>query len=350
MQDLSENSISFLPMEKRKLGEVLKGAYTYFRDNDIIIAKVTPCFENGKAGLATNLTNGIGFGSSEFYVLRTSEKILPEFVYFLVSSQRFKEQAIPKMTGTGGLQRVPKDVISEFQIPLPPLEVQKEIVAEIEGYQKIIDGARQVVENYQPRIPVDPDWPMVELGEICEINPETVVPETEYAGSTFKYIDISSVENGTGCFLGASCIQAIDAPSRARRKILIGDVLLSTVRPNLKAFTLLQELPERAVASTGFAVLRSDHNRMIPKYLLESIRSDAAVNQMVSMMGKGAYPSINQRDVSAVRIPLPDLSTQRTIVAQIEGEQRLINVNKELIRLFEAKIKATINRVLGEEV
>lgn len=66
MQDLSQNCIAFFPKEKRLLGEVLKGAYTYFRDNDVIVAKVTPCFENGKAGLASNLVNGIGFGSSEF--------------------------------------------------------------------------------------------------------------------------------------------------------------------------------------------------------------------------------------------------------------------------------------------
>ena len=63
------------------------------------------------------------------------------------------------MTGTGGMQRVTRRIVTESQIPLPPLEVQKEIVAEIEGYQKVIDGARAVLDNYRPHIPIHPDWP-----------------------------------------------------------------------------------------------------------------------------------------------------------------------------------------------
>ncbi|MGC1861345.1 MAG: N-6 DNA methylase [Methylocystis sp.] len=246
---------------------------------------------------------------------------------------------------------VPKlnqEKLRSIKIPLPPLDVQKDIVAEIEGYQKVIDGARQVVVNYQPSIHVQPDWPMVNVDEVCEVNPDTIIPETEYAGKICNYIDISSIQNGTGEFLGATATPAEDLPSRARRKIRIDDVLLSTVRPNLKAFTLIRDLPAFAVASTGFAVLRSNNSRIIPKFLLESLRSDAAVDQMVSMMGKGSYPSINQKDVSMIRIPLPDLDIQRGIVAQIEEEQRLVKATGELVRLFDAKVKATINHVWGE--
>ena len=75
----------------------------------------------------------------------------------------FRDSAIAQMTGTGGLQRIPRPSVENSEIPLPPLEVQKEIVAEIEGYQKVIDGARAVVDNYRPHIAIDPDWPEVEL-------------------------------------------------------------------------------------------------------------------------------------------------------------------------------------------
>ena len=129
---------------------------------------MTPCFENGKAGVARGLSNGVGFGSSEFYVLRPSESALSEWIYFCVTRSQFRESCITQMTGTGGLQRVPRGFVEQFQIPLPPLEVQKEIVAEIEGYQKVIDGGAAVVDNYRPRITIDPEWPMVELGGICE--------------------------------------------------------------------------------------------------------------------------------------------------------------------------------------
>lgn len=148
MQDMVEHNISFMPTEQRLLGDVMKGAYTYFRDGDVLLAKVTPCFENGKAGVAKGLVNSTGFGSSEYYVLRASDKILPELLYYFVSSPRFKEYAIPAMTGTGGLQRVPKGTLADFKIPLPPLAVQQEIVAEIESYQKRIEALKlEIAEN-----------------------------------------------------------------------------------------------------------------------------------------------------------------------------------------------------------
>ena len=77
-----------------------------------------------------------------------------------------------------------------------------------------------------------------------------------YPDSYFNYIDISCVENGTGRFLGANRVETTDAPSRARRLVESGDVLISTVRPNLRAFTIMLHVPDRSIASTGFAVLR----------------------------------------------------------------------------------------------
>ncbi len=347
MADLNENSISFTAKEQKILGEV-GASYTYFADNDVLLAKVTPCFENGKAGIAKNLENGIGFGSSEFYVLRSSERILPEWLYFCVTHPVFRRDGTNNMTGTGGLQRVPRKFVGDYQIPLPPMEVQKEIVAEIEGYQKVIDGARAVVENYRPQITVDPEWPVMKLGEVCKINPDKVNPEREYPDQNISYIDISSVENQTGRFLGFTEMSSFNAPSRARRGVRIDDVLLSTVRPNLRAFTLVEEVRERTIASTGFAVLRAIPGVAEPGFIFASICSDNAVSQMIRMMGKGAYPSINQSDVASINITLPAVKTQQAIVAEIEAERALINANRELITRFEKKIHDTLTRVWAE--
>ena len=221
-------------------------------------------------------------------------------------------------------------------------------MAEIEGYQKVIDGARAVVDNYHPHIPIHPDWPVVAIGDVCEINSETINPEAAYPGQKIDYIDISSVENGTGRFMGYTEVASADAPSRARRAVRPGDVLLSTVRPNLKAFTLLREVRARAVASTGFAVLRSRVELLDPVFLLTCVFADGAVEQMVGMMGKGAYPSINQTDVASIRIPLPPLATQQAIVAEIEAEQALVAANRELIARMEKNIQAVLARVWGE--
>lgn len=151
MADLNEHKIAFEPKEDKLLSEV-SASYTYFEDNDVLVAKVTPCFENGKAGIARALLSGIGFGSSEFYVLRSNGAVLPEWIYFCVMHPLFRDAAVAQMTGTGGLQRVPRDYVENFQIPLPPLEVQKEIVAEIEGYQAAITNFELQIRNSRDKI------------------------------------------------------------------------------------------------------------------------------------------------------------------------------------------------------
>lgn len=151
MADLKEYSIGFQAREEKQLSEV-STSYTYFEDNDVLLAKVTPCFENGKAGIARGLLNRIGFGSSEFYVLRSGDRVLPQWIYFCVTHRLFRDGAIAQMTGTGGLQRVPRDYVENFQIPLPPLEVQREIVAEIEGFQAQIRQLQTTISDQERNI------------------------------------------------------------------------------------------------------------------------------------------------------------------------------------------------------
>ncbi|MGZ9189905.1 MAG: restriction endonuclease subunit S, partial [Nitrospira sp.] len=169
------------------------------------------------------------------------------------------------------------------------------------------------------------------LNEVCEINPDTANPAELYPNAHFNYIDISCVENESGKFLGPSKTATDEAPSRARRSVKQGDVLMSTVRPNLKAFTLLTEIPDRAVASTGFAVLRAKPDRLLPGFLINVLRDYRSVDQMVGMAGKGAYPSINQTDVESLQIPLPPLEVQKEIVAEIEGYQKIINGARDVL-------------------
>ena len=129
----------------------------------------------------------------------------------------------------------------------------------------------------------------------------------------FAYIDISSVENGTGNLNYENMILSSKAPSRARRIIQNGDVLLSTVRPNLKAFAYLENLPSKALASTGFAVLTAKEN-VLAKYIFHLLFADDLQNQMAGKMGKGSYPSINQDDVEQLSIPLPSLEIQKNLL------------------------------------
>ncbi len=133
----------------RSLSEVRKGSYTYFKEDDIIIAKITPCMENGKCALATNLTNSIGMGSSEFHVLRCDSKVLPPFLFGYLNRRVIREEAAKRMTGASGHRRVPILFYEQLSILLPPLERQQEIVDEIKKIESEITDQMVSLEEIQ---------------------------------------------------------------------------------------------------------------------------------------------------------------------------------------------------------
>jgi type I restriction enzyme, S subunit len=123
--DANEGAIT-APQTKR-FSEVRKG-FTSFRENDVIMAKITPCMENGKAAIARNLINGLGFGSTEFHVLRPTAVVLPEFAYHFIRQGSYRRSAESEMTGSVGQKRVPQSFIEATEIPLPPPAEQDRIV------------------------------------------------------------------------------------------------------------------------------------------------------------------------------------------------------------------------------
>jgi type I restriction enzyme S subunit len=124
----------------RPYGEVKKG-YTAFRNGDVLFAKVTPCMENGKMAVARNLTNGQGFGSTEFHVLRPREGVDPQYLHHFVSGATFRKEAARHMTGAVGLRRVPSSFLQDELIPLPEIDEQRRIVAELEKQFSRLDEA-----------------------------------------------------------------------------------------------------------------------------------------------------------------------------------------------------------------
>ncbi|MFT5471351.1 MAG: type I restriction enzyme S subunit [Verrucomicrobiales bacterium] len=139
MKCVEAESGRFESPEDKKVGEVKKG-YTPMRDGDVIFAKVTPCMENGKAVVVRGLTNGIGFGSTEFYSLRPKGGLLSDFLFYFIIQQGFRREAERHMTGAVGLRRVPKNFIAEHTIPLPPIPEQRRIVARIEELFSRLDA------------------------------------------------------------------------------------------------------------------------------------------------------------------------------------------------------------------
>jgi type I restriction enzyme S subunit len=131
MKCVEEESGRFESLRDRKVAELRKG-YTPFRDGDVIFAKVTPCMENGKAAVLKGLTNGVGFGSTEFFALRPKNGLEANYLFHFILQSNFRRDAARNMTGAVGLRRVPKQWLEQQTIPLPKPDEQRRIVAEIE--------------------------------------------------------------------------------------------------------------------------------------------------------------------------------------------------------------------------
>jgi len=146
MAAVNEQSQSIEDGQIRKLGQVRKG-YTYFMDGDVLFAKITPSMENGKIILADNLKNGIGFGTTEFHVIRPTKRILSKWIKHYLWNPSFRDEAEQHMTGTAGQQRVPVEYLGKSIIPLPPIAEQKKIVAYLDSLSAKAHQLQEVQEN-----------------------------------------------------------------------------------------------------------------------------------------------------------------------------------------------------------
>lgn len=127
MEDLGVNARIVHASKTRRLADVVR-SYTYFADGDVLMAKITPCFENGKVGIIGGLTNGIGFGSSEYFVFRPKPYLRREWLYYFLSRDSFREEGAALMTGAVGHKRVSKEFVETYKIPIPPLAEQQRIL------------------------------------------------------------------------------------------------------------------------------------------------------------------------------------------------------------------------------
>jgi type I restriction enzyme S subunit len=158
----ADTLVSFLPMEDLDIDEkfvratqakplsAVAGSYTFFSDGDVLLAKITPCFENGKLGIADCLTNGIGFGSSEYIVFRPSSALNKEYLYYYLSRETFRVEGAARMSGAVGHKRVAKEFIERYPIPIPPLPEQQRIVGILdEAFDGIATAKANAEKNLQ---------------------------------------------------------------------------------------------------------------------------------------------------------------------------------------------------------
>ena len=314
--------------QTKPLGEVA-GSYTYFADNDVLVAKITPCFENGKMGIARHLTNGIGFGSSEFVVLRSRGQILPEYLFYFLSRDEFRNSGRRVMSGAVGHKRIPKDYMEDLQVPLPPIQEQKKIVAILdeafaglararENSEANLKNAHELFENYQNEVFSNRDkkWTQGTL--------DSVSTKMEYGTSTkskptgkVPVLRMGNIQDGEIDW--ANLVYTDDPAEIERYALKQGDVLFN--RTNSEAHVgktaIFNDL--RSAIFAGYLVrVHRVEEQVDGEYLNFFLNSTRARNHGKSVMGK----SVNQANISASKlkeyvIPLPKLSEQRTVAAKL---------------------------------
>ena len=232
---------------------------------------------------------------------------------------------------------------------MPPLEVQREIVSEIEGYQKVIDGARAVVENWRPRIAVDPEWPVVELGAngLFEVvsggTPKSSVKEYWDGGVPWiTLVDLPAEDTITEIMTTVRTISEEGLRTSAARIIPANSVVVSS-RATIGRIGI-NRMP--LATNQGFKnVVIKDRDRAIPEFV--AIALIDLVPEMEANASGSTYKEIIKSRFIRLEIPLPPLATQNAVVAEVQAERELVDANRRLVELMEEKVRDVVGRVWG---
>ncbi len=321
--------------------ESIKSLKNEFGSGDILYGKLRPNLNK------VWLSDRNGICSTDIYVISPKQDdVVPELYACIFRGHLFNDAVVKQVKGAQ-LPRVGWDAIARLEIPLPPLEVQREIVAEIEGYQRVIDGARAVVDNWRPQFVVESDWPLVELG-----NPELFRIES---GGTPKS-GVKRYWDG-----GVPWITLMDLPPdnliteiRSTERTISEDGLRSSSAKLLPAHSVV--VSSRATigriginriplaTNQGFKnVIIENEARAIPEYVAQ------ALTKLVPIMQANAsgatYKEITKTRFGQLCIPLPPLETQRAIVAELDEEQAAVDQAKRLAGKMAQRIQDVISRV-----
>jgi type I restriction enzyme M protein len=235
------------------------------------------------------------------------------------------------------------ELFKKIKIPFPPLEIQEQIIAELDSYQKIIDGAKQVVENYKPTFKIDPNWKTIELDKICKL--EYGYSESAKNNGEYRYIRITDIsEDG---LLKYDEIKYVNLNEKSKKYILKkGDVLIARTGATYGK-TLYFDEEIKAIFAGYLIRLNFRKEQINSKFYWIFSQSSNYRKQKNELVQGGGQPQFNANAIKHIKVPLPSLEIQEKIVFKIVKEQKAIDSNKELITIFENKIKDKIAEVWG---
>lgn len=360
-----DEDLTFLPMDRVKSGYFIPNtdkfskygsSYTAFEDGDIVLAKVTPCFENGNIAIAGDLVGGKGFGSSELFVIRPTAAER-RFLFYYFQSSIFKQDGEASMTGAGGLKRVSPDVLRQHHLPYPSQDIQCLIANYLDRETARIDGliaekermlalleekraaliSRVVTRGLDPNAPLKPSgqewlgeipahWPTTKFSWDVFISEGQVDPEDDRF-SEMILIAPNHIESRTGqvTHTETSADQgAISGKYFCKKK----DVLYSKIRPALRKVALAEE---DCLCSADMYALRPSE-RLMPEFLHYFLLSENFSTWAELESARVAMPKINRETLSAIRIPVPPRQEQVQIVSEIANGTKRIDLQRKAIR------------------
>ncbi|MCX6083297.1 MAG: N-6 DNA methylase [Chloroflexi bacterium] len=271
---------------------------------------------------------------------------IKEYLYHILGSDEILEQFTKLATG-GVVNNLNSALVRSVEIPLPPLETQRQIVDKIMAHQRIIDGARQIVQEWKPDLGLElsealPDgqneWGKTILGNVCTRIPDTIDPQL-FTGE-INYIGLENIESNTGLLVGNISSQYSEIKS-AKNKFQPGDILYGKLRPNLNKVYLAQMT---GICSTDIYVLRAKNN-IEPMFLELFLRSENFVIDVLKGLGGAQLPRVNFEYMTNLQIPLPPLDIQQKVIAHIELERAVIDGNRKLVDIFGEKVKKIIHQI-----
>lgn len=236
--------------------------------------------------------------------------------------------------------------LSPFKIPLPPLTVQKEIVAELDSYQKIIDGAKQVVDNWKPHIDIDPEWPLIKLGDLMDIfNGSTPKRDVEeyWCQGTIPWFTIDDIREQGRVIKGTRQFITDKALAETSVKLLPPNTVLLCCTASIGEYAYTEIELTTNQQFNGLVIKETSRNRILPKYLFWY--SSLLKDELNRLSGKATFGFVSVGTLKKITIHLPDLSVQQAIVECIDNEQKLVDGNRQLITLYEQKIRDTIDAI-----
>ncbi len=296
---------------------------------------ITVSSSGAYAGYVAFHSNPI-FASDCFTIETNNTNLNQRFIFYLLKS---KQKLIYSFQTGGGQPHVYAKDFDKFKIPLPSLEKQNELVEELDNYQKIIDGCKQVIENFKPSIDIDPSWEMVELEKISNKITDGTHKTPEYTVDGIPFLRVTDITKSDGSRKFISKEEHKELIKRCNPEK--GDILYS--KNGTIGISQIVDWDYEFSIFVSLCLIKPNKEKVLPEYLGEILNTTFVFNQAKNLTKTGTVSNLHLIEIKKLKIPLPNLDTQKLIFDEIKNQKKMINSNLELKQFFEIKIDNLIN-------